>query len=203
MRLYFLLALVLASLQAAVGEEQGNLVPPNYGKVPDFVLSDQYKKKMPQSFPKEKISILALADRKGSDQLENWITPFYKRYEDRVDICGIANMKGLPKVLRPMLRGIFKKSIEYPVMMDWTGAICEALNYRPGMADIFVVDRNGLIVHRISGESNEDKLQASYSVIDLLLKEKDGGAAVEENAQPQGKDPQASEPTSDAATLES
>ena len=112
MRLCFFLTLAFFFLQTASGEERGALVSTNAVKVRDFVLSDQYKRKLPQSFPKEKISIFALADRKGSDQLENWITPFYERYEDRVDICGLANMKGLPKMLRPMLRAIFKKTIQ-------------------------------------------------------------------------------------------
>ncbi|WP_136077326.1 TlpA family protein disulfide reductase [Pontiella desulfatans] len=195
--------LTLFSLQAVSGEEQAERVSTHSFKVNDFVLSNQYKKNMPQSFPKEIISIFALADRKGSDQLEDWITPFYKRYGERVDICGVANMKGLPKMLRPMLRGIFKKSIEYPVMMDWTGATCEAFKYTAGVADIFIVDRNGLVVHRIRGEANEQKLKDCYAVIDRLIKEKDAEAAAEENAQSQGKDPQAPESTSDAPMQES
>lgn len=203
MRIYFFLALTLISFQTVSGQEQGEPASTNAIIVQDFVLSNQYKKEMPQSFPKETVSIFALADRKGSDQLENWITPFYKRYEDRVDICGLANMKGLPKLLRPMLRGIFKKSIDYPVMMDWKGTVCESLHYKSGVADIFVVDCNGVVVHRISGEATEEKLQTCYAVIDRLMKESEAEAAEEENAQSQGKDPQASESTSDAPTQES
>jgi hypothetical protein len=200
---FLLTILALISMQTAFGGEQDIGASTNLLTVKDFELSDQYNKKLPQSFPKEKISIFALADRKGSDQLEDWVTPFYKRYEARLDICGVANMKGLPKMLRPMLRSIFRKSIEYPVMMDWTGAVCESLNYQPGVADIFVVDRRGQVVHRISGEANEEKLQACYAVIDRLIGEKDAEAAGEENAQRQGKGRQMLESTSDAPMQES
>ncbi|MDF7824944.1 hypothetical protein P4B35_13050 [Pontiellaceae bacterium B12227] len=202
-RFFLLTIFSLFFMQTALGEEQDAGGSTNRLSVQNFELSDQYKKKLPQSFPKDKVSIFALADRKGSDQLENWITPFYKRYQARVDICGVANMKGLPKMMRPMLRSIFRKSIEYPVMMDWTGAVCESLTYQKGVADIFVVNRNGLVVHRINGEANEEKLQACYAVIDRLIEEKDAGAAGEANAKLQSKGRQLLESTSDAPLRES
>jgi len=195
--------LSLFSVQLVCAAEQDSGASTNLVKVQDFVLSNQYKERVPQSFPRKMISIFALADRKGSDQLEGWITPFYKRYEDRVDICGVANMKGLPKMLRPMLRGIFKKSIEYPVMMDWTGSVCEALNYQAGVADIFVVDPNGAVIHRISGEATEEKMQVCYAVIDRLIKENDDEDAAETDVPPQRQCQQVLEATSYAPMQES
>jgi hypothetical protein len=203
-RICQLIVLALLSVQVVSGEEQESGVSTNYFEIRDFVLSDQFKKQQPQLFPKEKVSIFVLADRKGSDQLEDWVTPFYKRYEARVDICGVANMKGLPKVLRPMLRGIFKMEINHPVMMDWTGNVCEALAYRQGVADIVVADREGRVVHRVSGEATQEKLQACYAAIDRLTAEAGASvAAAEEHGRPPAQGPQASESTRGAPEQES
>jgi hypothetical protein len=201
--LKFILPVYLLLISVSKATEPTDSSAINILQVQAFTLKDQHKAEHQQKFPRESVSIFALADRKGSDQLEDWITPLYKRYEENVDIFGVANMKGLPKVLRPMLRGIFKKSIEYPVMMDWTGSVCESLNYQSGVTDIFVVDSNGTVIHRISGEATEEKMQVCYTVIDRLIKENDDGAAAEADAPQQRQYQQSLEATSYAPTQES
>ena len=201
--LKFILPVCLLWISVSVATEPTDSSAAPVLQVRDFTLKDQYKTEHQQKFPRESVGIFALADRKGSDQLEDWITPLYERYEEHVDIFGVANMKGLPKVLRPMLRGVFKKSIEYPVMMDWTGSVCEALNYQSGVTDIFVVDRNGAVIHRISGEATEEKMQVCYAVIDRLIKKNDDGTAAEADAPQQHRYQQALEATSYAPAQES
>ena len=201
--LKFTLPVYLLLISVSLAKEPADSAAAPVLQVQDFTLKDQYKTEHQQTFPRETVGIFALADRQGSDQLEDWITPLFKRYEEHVDIFGVANMKGLPKMLRPMLRGIFKKSIEYPVMMDWTGSVCESLNYQSGVTDIFVVDRNGAVVHRISGEATEEKMQVCYAVIDRLIKENDDGAAAEADAPRQHPSQQALEATSYAPAQES
>ena len=85
-------------------------------------------------------------------------------------------------------------------MMDWTGEVCASFTYQPGVADIFVVDREGKVVHRISDAATEEKLQACYAVIDALLKPDNEASADEpqkESARP------TSESTSDEPQPES
>lgn len=169
-----------------------------------FTLKDQHKDVHKQVFPKQKISVYALADRKGSDQLEDWITPFYKAYEDRIDICGVANLKGVPKMLQPMIRSLFRKGVDYPVMMDWTGEVCEAFGYRAGEADIFIVSSDGQVLHRVSGKATEDKLLACYAIIDALVEPE--GKKDDDSPKDAGRkesDPQAPEATSDEPPPES
>jgi hypothetical protein len=201
--LKFILPVYLLLISVSLATEPADSAAAPVLQVQDFTLKDQYKTEHQQTFPRESVGIFALADRQGSDQLEDWIAPLFKRYEEHVDIYGVANMKGLPKVLRPMLRGVFKKSIEYPVMMDWTGSVCEALNYQSGVTDIFVVDRNGAVIHRISGEATEEKMQVCYAVIDRLIKENDDGAAAEADAPRQRPSQRALEATSYAPAQES
>jgi hypothetical protein len=172
-RPFVLIFLLPAFIFAAIAEKPAQQSPPF--RIEDFELKDQFDNKHKQVFPKDVVSIFALADRKGSDQLEDWITPFYARYESRVDICGVANLKGAPKWVRPMIRSLFRNGIDYPVMMDWSGETCEALGYRERVADIFIVSTNGVVTHRVSGEASEEKLNACFLVLDTLIRAKETG----------------------------
>lgn len=193
-------AIVLLAHTLCLAED----VSTNRIQVQEFELKDQFKKVHKQAFPKKRVSIFALADRKGSDQLEKWITPFYKRYEDRVDVCGVANLKGLPKVLRPMMRGLFKKGVNYPVMMDWKGEISEDFDYQAGVADIFIISTEGFVVHRVTGEATPEKLNACYLIVDDLIKTRESSGNTEKSGATQKEEgPPAKESTTDAPAKES
>lgn len=153
MRLFFCLALCSAVSAADI-------------RISDFVLSDQFGRSHEQCFPREEISIFVLADRKGSAELKGWITPFQERYDDRVNICGVAFLKGVPGLIKPAIRRLFRKERDYPVLLDWSGGTCDAFGYVSGRADIFVVAGDGTVMHRTSGEANEEKLEACFKIID-------------------------------------
>ena len=150
-----------------------------------FSLSDQYGDVHRQTFPKSKVSIFALADRKGSKKLEDWITPFYNRFEDQVDICGVANLCGVPYFMKPVIRKLFRKGVNYPVMLDWSGEICESFGYKAGMPDIFIITRAGQLSFRISGTASTEKLNDCFAVLDQLLTDEKG--AGETCAAPEGE----------------
>ena len=154
----------------AFAAEPDPLIAANPFEVQEFKLNDQFKKPHDQTFPKNKVSIFALADRKGSKQLEDWIAPFYERYTDQVDICGIANLKGVPGFMKPVLRKLFRNGLDYPVMMDWSGEVCKALSYDAGKANILIVCPMGGIRHRINGKVTEKDLKDCFSKVDELLK---------------------------------
>jgi hypothetical protein len=139
-------------------------------RVHSFTLSDQFKKKHTQAFPGRRVIVLALADHKGSEQLEDWISPFYKRYGEQIDIYGVANLKGVPGFMKPLLRKLFRKGLDYPVMMDWSGEVCKALSYDAGRANILILCPKGGIRYRINGEVTEKDLQDCFSKVDGLLK---------------------------------
>ena len=139
-------------------------------QVQSFTLSDQFKKEHTQTFPGKRVIVLALADRKGSEQLEDWISPFYKRYEEQIDIYGVANLKGVPGFMKPLLRKLFRKGLDYPVMMDWSGEVCTALSYDAEKANILILCQKGGIRHRVNGKVTEKDLQVCFSKVDELLK---------------------------------
>jgi hypothetical protein len=95
----------------------------------DFELTDQEAKKRIYRFQKTKITVMTVADRKGADQLAPWIQRVYDRYQNQIDIDGVADVSMIPKLFQPILREAFKKRLEYSVMLDWDGSVVKQFAY--------------------------------------------------------------------------
>jgi hypothetical protein len=57
---------------------------------------------------------MTVADRKGSEQLEPWITKLSHRYGKQIDIDGVADVSMVPGPLREVIREMFRKRLAYP-----------------------------------------------------------------------------------------
>jgi len=137
-------ALMLIALQSAA------LAAP-VAVLKDFALTDQDAKTRSYRFPKSKVTVMTVADHKGSDQLAPWIQRLHDRYEKRIDIDGVADVSMIPKPFHAMFRAAFRKQLSYSVMLDWDGAVVKQFAYTRGVANLFVIDRDGRIVKRLSG----------------------------------------------------
>lgn len=118
-------------------------------------LRDQFNALEKLSFPTTNITLLTIADAKGSEQIAGWVKPVKRRFGAGVDIRGIADMSCVPRPLRGLVRTQFRAVQHYPVMLDWTGDAVNAFDYTPGKADILVLNRNGKILYRSSGKAND------------------------------------------------
>ena len=134
--------------------------------VGSFVLHDQNATERQYHFPKNKISVLVIADRGGSDQLEPWIARLYSRYGDRIDIDGIADVSIIPPAFHGMFRAAFRRKLVYPVMLDWTGSVVNRFKYQKGEANLFVVDRRGNIMARVSGSVTDEGVERLFRAVD-------------------------------------
>ena len=146
----------------AVGLSQADVAAP-------VSLHDQYGKERDLSFPREKVSILLIADRKGSDGLEPWIESICERYEEGVDIEGVALLKGVPRLLRGLVRRLFRRGVPHPVMLDWTNESADLYDFDPNKPNLFVIARDGRIHLRINGASDEENRIRCFAGIDELL----------------------------------
>jgi len=59
-------------------------------KAEPFTLEDQSGDRHEYTFPMSKVSVLLVADKEGSKQVEGWVAPLHERYRKRIDIDGIA-----------------------------------------------------------------------------------------------------------------
>jgi len=115
--------------------------------------------------------VLLFADREGSEQIENWVRPLYKRYQDTIDINGVAILKGVPTFAQGLVRTLIRNRIQYPVMLDWSGDTAKIYDPQPGAVNLIVVSREGGITLRVNGASNQENLLQCFSQIDRLLSE--------------------------------
>lgn len=120
-------------------------------KLTDFDLTDQDAKQRSYRFPKAKVTVMTVADHKGSDQLAPWIQRIYDRYGKRIDIDGIADVSMIPKPFHNIFREAFRKQLTRSVMLDWGGSVVKQFRYAKGLANIYVIDRKGHIVAHASG----------------------------------------------------
>ena len=136
----------------------------------NFELKDQYDNAHTYHFPKDKVSVLAFGDRKGSAQIEGWIRPLVERYQGRIDINGVAELSAVPALSRGIVRRIFKRQVKYPVMLDWSGEVSKGYGYRGGRAGIFVINQQGHIVATRTGAASTAGLNTLYEEINRLVK---------------------------------
>ena len=130
---------------------------------------DQFDAPQRLSFPTANLTLLTIADRKGSEQIADWVAPVKQRFDGRIDIRGIADMSGVPGPLRGLVRKQFQKKMSYPVMLDWSGDARKHFPYASGQANILVLDRRGRILQRFSGPANDRAVQDLCGVIDRAL----------------------------------
>ena len=88
-------------------------------KLTDFELADQNLKTRIYRFPKSKVTVMTVADHKGSGELAPWIQRLHDRYQKKIDIDGVADVSKIPKPLHAIFRAAFRKQLAYSVMLDW------------------------------------------------------------------------------------
>ena len=156
------------ALLAESGFAEGSHQPA--AKAPAHIqLDDQYNVLQRLSFPGTNITVLAIADRKGSEQVDGWIAMLKHHYAGRIDLRGLADVGGVPGFLQAKIRKRFQEARRYPVMMDWSGKVCRQFGYQPGLANMLIVDYDGRILGRFCGDAIEPNLKSFCTVLDKAL----------------------------------
>jgi hypothetical protein len=165
-----ILLLILVTLATGLGaapKAESSIIPTN---APSSIeLHDQFNAPQKLSFPATNVTLLTIADKKGSEQITGWITPLKQRFGKRIDIRGLADVSTVPRPLRGMIRMKLQKFQTYAVMMDWSGEAVKAFTYVPDKANVLLLDRRGRILKRISGEANLGAVQELCAAIDRAL----------------------------------
>ena len=144
----------------------GTVVASPLKQLSDFALSDQNSVFRRYSFPKQKVTVMSVADRAGSEQLEPWIRSLYERYGSQIDIDGVADVSMVPKPFQGVVRAHFRKHLAHSVMLDWDGSVVKRLEYKAGVANIYVLDRFGTILKRITGPLDATLRRELFRTVD-------------------------------------
>jgi len=132
-------------------------------------LRDQYDAPQRLAFPATNVVVLTIADKKGSEQIDGWVAALKAGYAGRIELRGLAEVGGVPGLLRGKVRKKFQETRAYPVMMDWSGTNCAALHYQKNVANVLVIGRDGSILGHATGPAREPALKELLSAIDAAL----------------------------------
>ena len=135
----------------------------------EITLQDQHKDEYAIEFPTDHVVVFVLADRKGSDDVEPWVRALYERYEDTIQIEGVALVSAVPKPLRGIVRALFKNNVPKPIMLDWDGSTCDQFGYKNGAVETYVVDPEGEVILSKRGPCDDKKLTAVCAEIDAAI----------------------------------
>ncbi len=162
---FFLAAITLLSLSSGLAGPSGLAT-----NAPAAIeLGDQYGVARRLTFPATKLTVITIADRKGSDQVDGWIEALTSRYDGRIDLRGIANLAGAPGFVHDRIRKKFQEKHKHPVMMDWSGGVCDQLGNTPGLANIIIVGSGGEIRGRFAGAAVQPLLGKVITALDQAL----------------------------------
>lgn len=140
-------------------------------KAPEFTLTDQFRKSTTISYPSKSVHVFICADREGSKQVEDWVRRLYDAHGERVDIRGIALLKGVPAAVRSTVRNLFKLRVRYPVLLDWDGEATSQFPFKAGCACVIVVNPSGAIVAAEYGPVSDEGAKRVDEAIDEALAE--------------------------------
>lgn len=158
---------VIAALSLGAFTHTGAALPPSAAPI-EFTLTDQDGQTRVVDYPRDRVSVFVVADQKGSGEIGGWIAPLYQRYEDRIEISGIAALPGIPAMFHGLFRREFKKRLAYPVMLDWSGDVARSFGYQKERAQLFVISREGRVAFSQTGAANERALAEAFAAIDRL-----------------------------------
>ena len=158
-------AALLIAVRALAGEVRA--LPTNAPLRID--LRDQYDTPRTLAFPTTNVTVLAIADKKGAEQVGGWINALQPNYAGRVELRGLADVGGAPGFVQDRIRKKFQETRKHPVMMDWSGKVCAQFGYKKDVANILVLGRDGVIHARFTGATNGAVLAKAHAALDQAL----------------------------------
>jgi hypothetical protein len=136
----------------------------------DFELTDQNLNPRVYHFPTKKVTVMTVSDHKGTEQLTPWIQNVYDRYQTRIEIDGIADVSMIPGTFHNFFRKAFRKKLTRSVLLDWKGDAVRQFGYKKGVANIYVIDRDGQILIHCSGPMTPTLLEELGGKVDEALR---------------------------------
>jgi hypothetical protein len=132
-------------------------------------LPDQFEKPQKLSFPNTNLTVLTIADRKGSEQIAGWVELVAQRFGTRVAVRGIADVSAVPRLLRGTVRSAFRKEQSYPVMMDWSGKEVAKFAPKENVTTVLLIDGQGKILRRYEGVAKKVEVEELCKLIQEIL----------------------------------
>ncbi len=126
---------------------------------PTVTLLDQSEISHSLSFCGTNLTILAIADKKGHEQMGPWIKILTRDFADKTTVLGVADLSAVPGPLRGFVKRRLQKALDYPVLLDWESALGKPLAAAPLLPNLYLIDTNGAVLLHLSGPPSTNALQ--------------------------------------------
>ena len=154
--------LCLATFLVSVGEPAGTLI-----------LTDQYEHTWQLSDLRGSVVVLIAGDRVGNKFDGVWERAVRGRYQRQVKTVAVANLAGVPGFMHGFVRGKFvSKDPAHPngsILLDWKGMIAKTFGFCDNLANVYVIDREGVLRYTGSGQGTDAEFEPLFHVLDGLL----------------------------------
>ena len=138
-----------------------------------LVLVDQYEHTWNLNDARGSLVVMIDGDRDGNKFNNVWARAVRSRYKDQVKIVYVAHLSAVPGFMHGFVKGKFiskdPSRPNGPVLLDWKGAVAHQFGFRENVANVYVIDREGVLRYTGSGQGTPSEIEPLLSVIDRLL----------------------------------
>lgn len=160
---YFII--LLWALLLPAGAESSTLIG---AKAPEFSLLDQRDKMVtPDQFIGKPV-VLVASDKEGMKQNPAWRKALAERYGGSIIAQGVADVRKVPFFLKGSYKRDFQKDPD-SIILDWEGAIFTAYGFAENVANIVLIDREGIVRYVYSGSADKDAIERLFREIERAL----------------------------------
>jgi hypothetical protein len=158
---FLIVMMLLVSVHSHAGQPLVN------SKAPDFSLRDQRGNTVTlQSFAGKSVILLA-SDKEGMAQNPAWRKAIVDRYDKRIAVIGVADLRKVPFLLKGYIKSDFKKD-SASIILDWDGAIFTSYGFAEHVANIVLIDGNGVVRYLHRGNAEPGAVKDLFAEADKL-----------------------------------
>lgn len=137
---------------ATVGDKDASLV-----KAPSLTLSNTQGGLTRVKWPRKKVVFLTMGDRAAQKMTQAWAQPIHEKYGDHLEYVPIAMLKAVPSAMKLAAETMIKTQYK-EVLMDWSGVAAERYMARPGLANVYLIGKDGTMLAEYHTEVSDAKL---------------------------------------------
>lgn len=141
-------------------------------RCPEMRLEDQHGVRHEIRFPRERPVYIVASTRSGSAKVGGWVKPVSERYGTKVDILGLADVRGIPQLFRGAVRLMIRDGTPWPVLMDWDAQAIPSLCTPGANIEVMVIEPDGRLRLRLAGDASEDGLERVQLLLDEMLRKR-------------------------------
>lgn len=125
------------------------------GRVPSFTIEDQHERKWSRSDFTSKPVLYVLCDRDAYDHVDNWTKTLVPKYRKSIHFVPVADVRGVPGIMKGYVRGRFRDEFSYPILLDWEGDLTEKLGLKAGYPTLVITTPGGTVTYHAWGTGTD------------------------------------------------